>query len=103
MEFGKEHAEMPTISDCLLEERDLVLEIFLLAEEASHAAAFVLNWANRGAFCPHPSNTEAAFLEGLLQPFWFTVFKSHLLGKLTKTWRTTMPTVVCMFASGKVM
>ena len=46
VEFGKKHAEMPPISNRLLKEGDLVAEVFFLAEEASHAAVFVFDWAN---------------------------------------------------------
>ena len=86
VEFGKKHAEMPSISDCLLEEGDLVAEVFLPAEEASHAAAFVFDRANGGTFCPHPHNVEATLFKRLLQSFWLTSFESHLLGKPTKMW-----------------
>ena len=86
VEFGKKHAEMPLISNRLLKEGDLVAEVFFLAEEVSHAAVFVFDWANGGTFCPHPRNVEAMFFKRLLQSFWLTGFKSHLLGKPTKTW-----------------
>ena len=81
MELGEEHTQMPLIFDGLLKEGSLVLEVFLLAEEAGHAAAFILHRANRGALCPQPGGIEATLLECLLQSFWFTGFKCHLLGK----------------------
>ena len=81
MELGEEHTQMPLICDGLLKEGSLVLKVFLLAEEAGHAAAFILHWANGGALCPQPSDIEATLLRCLLQSFWFTSFKCHLLGK----------------------
>jgi hypothetical protein len=81
MELGEEHAQMPSICDGLLKEGSLVLKVFLLAEEVGHAAVFILHWANRGALCPQPSDIEATPLECLLQSFWFTRFKCHLLGR----------------------
>ncbi|SRR6266702_697511 len=86
MKLRKENTQMPSSSDGLLKEGHLVLKVILLAEEVSHAAAFILNWANGGALGPQPSNIEATLLKCLLKPFWLTILECHFLLQSTITW-----------------
>ena len=48
--------------DLLFEKGNLVTEIWLLTEEACHAALIILNWEDGAAFGMHPLDIEATFL-----------------------------------------
>ena len=72
MKLGKENTEVSPRFEFLFEERLLESEVVLLAEELSHAAVIIFEWANRGAFHTHPANVESVFLEGLLQTLCLT-------------------------------
>ena len=86
MKFRKENTQMPSRIEGLLKEGSLMLKVILFAEETSHAAAFIFNWANRGALGLHPSNIEATLLKCLLQPLGFTIFESQFLGQPLILW-----------------
>ena len=74
VKLREEDAQMSLSSEDLLKEGCLVSKILLLAEKAGHAAAFVLDRANRGALGPQPSHVEATF---------FKLMNSNRLGRYT--------------------
>ncbi len=80
MKLGKENTEVSPHFEFLFKERLLESEVVLLAEESSHAAVIVFEWANQGAFHAHPTNVESAFLKGLLQTLCLTGLSCHFLG-----------------------
>jgi len=80
MKFGKENTNMTACMNFLLEERYLVSEIVLLAEEPSHATIAVFKWADWGALHVHPTNVEPILLKHLLQALWLTCVGHHFLG-----------------------
>jgi len=80
VKLGKENTEVSPRFEFLFEERLLESEVVLLAEESSHAAVIIFEWANWGAFHVHPTNVESTFLKGLLQTLCLTSLSCHFLG-----------------------
>ncbi len=79
MEFWEENANVAFGLDLLFQERLLQAEVIMLAEKVCHATSGILEGANWGAFCQHPSNVEATFLQCLFEAFLFTTCCCHFL------------------------
>ena len=79
MELWEEKTMMTLSLDFLLKERFLQAEVVLLAKKVSHATVVVLEVANWGAFCVHPSNVEPMLLQYLLKTFCLTSLCCHFL------------------------
>ena len=79
MKFWEENTEVTFGLNLLFQERDLQVEVVLLAEKVGHATPCILEGTDWGAFCQHPSNIEAAFLQHLFEALWLTPFCCHFL------------------------
>ena len=79
MELGKEDTTVPPGFNSLFEQRFLIFEVVLLAEEPGHTAAIIFERANWGALHVQPANAKPLLLEGLLQALGFTSLSCHFL------------------------
>jgi hypothetical protein len=79
MELGKEDTTVPPGFNSLFEQRFLISEVVLLAEEPGHTAVIIFERANRGALHVQPANAEPSLLKGLLQALSFISLSCHFL------------------------
>ena len=79
MEFWEENTVMTPGLNLLFQERYLVAEVILLAEEAGHATIVILKGTNWGTFGQHPCSVESAFLQDLFEAFHLTSPCCHFL------------------------
>lgn len=79
MEFRQKNAFMPCLFAYCFKHWWLIQEIFLLAQETSHATSSVFQWTDRWTFCPEPRNIETTLNQDFLKSLGLTIDCCHLL------------------------
>jgi hypothetical protein len=74
VKFRQEYTLMASLLDHSFKHENLICEILLLGEKASHAAIIILKRTDRGTFCMKLFDIEASFFQGLLKAFLFPIF-----------------------------